>query len=280
MDIERARTFLQIVQSGSFQDAADRLHVTATTVSARIRTLEDEIGRQLFLRNRNGAQLTAAGKEFERYAQSLVHIWERARQQLAVPAGKSSVVALGGELSLWNPLLLDWLVWMRRMAPQVAIRVQVGLPDQLLEQLRTGVLDIAVLYAPMLAPGLTVRLLQEEKLVLVRSRGSGNAEAINYVHVDWGPQFAAQYGSSTQKFGDPGLVVSLGPLGLNYILRAGGMGYFRQSVVGPYIEAGELQRVDGAPEFVYPVYAVYPENGEEREDIRQALSGLARGARA
>jgi DNA-binding transcriptional LysR family regulator len=136
-----------------------------------------------------------------------------------------------------------------------------------------------VLYAPMLAPGLTVRLLQEEKLVLVRGTGNENVEAIDYVHVDWGPQFAAQYGSSTQKFGDPALVVSLGPLGLNYILRAGGMGYFRQSVVATHIEAGELERVDGAPEFVYPVYAVYPETGEEREDIRQALSGLARGFR-
>jgi len=280
MDIERARTFLQIVQSGSFQDAADRLHVTATTVSARIRTLEDEIGRQLFLRNRNGAQLTGAGREFERYAQSLVQIWERARQQLAVPAGKSSIVALGGELSLWDPLLLDWLVWMRRMVPQVAIRVQVGLPDQLLEQLRTGILDIAVLYAPMLAPGLTVRLLQEEKLILVRGAGNEKTDAIDYVHVDWGPQFAAQYGSSAQKFGDPGLVVSLGPLGLSYILRAGGMGYFRQSVVAPHIETGELERVDGAPEFVYPIYAVYSEIGEEREDIRQALGGLAEGLKA
>ncbi|TAN15188.1 MAG: LysR family transcriptional regulator [Rhizobiaceae bacterium] len=274
MDIERARTFLQIIQSGSFQDAADRLHVTATTVSARIRTLEDEIGRQLFQRNRNGAQLTAAGREFERYAQSLVHIWERARQQLAVPAGKSSIVALGGELSLWDPLLLDWLVWMRKMVPEVAIRLQVGLAEQLLEQLRTGILDIAVVYAPMLAPGLTVRLLQEEKLVLVRKAGKQGAGAVDYVHVDWGPQFAAQYGSGTQRFGDPALVVNLGPLGLSYILRAGGMGYFRRSVADPYIENGELERVEGAPEFVYPVYAVYSENGEEREDIRQALNGL------
>ncbi|WP_210325107.1 helix-turn-helix domain-containing protein [Mesorhizobium silamurunense] len=46
MDIDRARTFLEIVHSGSFLKAADRLHVTQTTVSARIRTLEDELGRR------------------------------------------------------------------------------------------------------------------------------------------------------------------------------------------------------------------------------------------
>ena len=82
------------------------------------------------------------------------------------------MVALGGELSLWNPLLLDWLVWMKEAEPEIAIHAHVGVPDQLLEQLRTGILDIAVLYAPKLLPGFKVELLVEEQLVLVRTQGS------------------------------------------------------------------------------------------------------------
>ncbi|HTN97884.1 MAG TPA: LysR family transcriptional regulator [Nordella sp.] len=273
MDIDRARTFLEIVHTGSFLKAADRLHVTQTTVSARIRTLEEELGRQLFIRNRNGATLTAAGREFERFAQSFVQIWERARHQLRIPPGRESVVALGGELSLWNPLLLDWLVWMKREQPKIAIHAHVGTPDQLLEQLRTGVLDVAVLYAPKLLPGFKVELIEEEQLVLVRS-AAGDAETLDYVHVDWGPQFAAQGGFGGSAFGEPGLLVGHGPLGLNYILRTGGMGYFRKGVVTPYLQAGELARVDGAPEFTYPAYAVYPEAAEARADVQDALRGL------
>lgn len=275
MDIDRARTFLEIVHSGSFLKAADRLHVTQTTVSARIRTLEEEIGRQLFIRNRNGARLTPAGKEFERFAQSFVQIWERARHQLAIPAGRTSVIAVGGELSLWNPLLLDWLVWMKRAEPEIAIHAHVGVPDQLQEQLRTGVLDIALLYAPKLLPGFRVTLLVEEQLVLVRSKAPAEeAESPEYVHVDWGPMFAAQHGVNAASSGRPGLMVGLGPLGLNYILRAGGMGYFRKGAVLPHIDAGELERVAHAPEFTYPAYAVYAEGGESRPDLHAALSGL------
>jgi DNA-binding transcriptional LysR family regulator len=251
------------------------LHVTQTTVSARIRTLEDELGRKLFVRNRNGAQLTAAGREFQPYAQSMVQLWERARHQLAIPAGRSSIVALGGELSLWNPLLLDWLVWMRKALPHVAIQAQVGVPDQLLEQLRTGILDIAVLYAPKLLPGFTVKLLQEEQLVLVRSTARPIDDEEAYVQVDWGPQFAARHEEGVRGFGEPGLMVGLGPLGLNYILRAGGMGYFRKGMAAPHIAAGELELVEGAPDFTYPVYAVYAETAQEREDIRESLRGLA-----
>ncbi|MDW6023425.1 LysR family transcriptional regulator [Mesorhizobium sp. BAC0120] len=275
MDIDRARTFLEIVHTGSFLKAADRLHVTQTTVSARIRTLEEELGRQLFVRNRNGATLTAAGREFERFAQSFVQIWERARQQLTIPPGRSSVVALGGELSLWNPLLLDWLVWMKKEQPKIAIHAHVGVPDQLLEQLRTGVLDVAVLYAPQLLPGFRVELIEEEQLVLVRKTAKdGEAENPDYVHVDWGPQFAAPRGFGPAAFGEPGLFVGLGPLGLNYILRAGGMGFFRRGAVKPHIEAGELELVAGAPEFTYPAYAVYPESGASRAAVQDALRGL------
>lgn len=270
MDIDRARTFLEIVHTGSFLKAADRLHVTQTTVSARIRTLEEELGRKLFVRNRNGASLTAAGREFERFAQSFLQVWERARQQLRVPAGRTSVVALGGELSLWNPLLLNWLVWMKENHKEIAVHANVGVPDQLIEQLRTGVLDVAVLYAPMLLPGFKVELVEEEELVLVRTPTASP----DYVHVDWGPQFTASRGLGPAAFGEPKLMVGLGLLGLNYILRAGGMGYFRKGAVTPHLEAGELELVEGAPQFTYPAYAVFPESAEARTDVQDALRGL------
>ncbi|WP_244553456.1 helix-turn-helix domain-containing protein [Nitrobacter vulgaris] len=52
-----ARTFIEIVGTGSFIKAADRLHVAQTTVSARVRLLEQQLGRPLFIRNKGGASL-------------------------------------------------------------------------------------------------------------------------------------------------------------------------------------------------------------------------------
>ena len=51
MDINLARTFLEIAGTHSFRRAAERLLVTQTSVSARVRTLEQLLGRQLFVRN-------------------------------------------------------------------------------------------------------------------------------------------------------------------------------------------------------------------------------------
>ncbi|MGH8833352.1 MAG: LysR family transcriptional regulator, partial [Polaromonas sp.] len=101
MDINLARTFLKIVETRSFLRAAERLHVTQTSVSARVRTLEELLGRKLFVRNKAGAALTPAGEQFLPHATTLVQVWERARHQVAVPAGRRAVLAVGCEISLW-----------------------------------------------------------------------------------------------------------------------------------------------------------------------------------
>jgi DNA-binding transcriptional LysR family regulator len=274
MDINLARTFLEIVATGNFLRAADRLHVTQTAVSARVRTLEELLGRKLFVRNKSGASLTSAGEQFLRYAQTLVQVWERARHQVAVPPGRRAVVTVGGELSLWDPLLLDWLLWMRHAAPQLALRAEVGLPESLIDQVTEGILDIAVVYAPHQRPGLRIELLIEEKLVLVTTsrRGQGQRPT-DYVFVDWGSEFAARHNQSFPELSNAGTFVGLGPLGLRYILEAGGSGYFRMNVVRRHLKSGRLRLVAGAAEFAYPAYAVYSESADAKI-VTPALVGL------
>ncbi|HLS85055.1 MAG TPA: LysR family transcriptional regulator [Burkholderiales bacterium] len=277
MDIALARTFLEIVNCGNFVRAAERLHLTQTAVSVRVQTLESLLGKKLFIRNKAGATLTPAGEQFMRFAPLLVQMWERARHELAAPPEARGVVALAAELSLWNPFLLDWLVWMRRSAPLLALRTHVGLPDGLMDQVSEGVIDIAVLYSPQHRPGLRVELLMKEKLVLVttprKKDAAGAATDGDYVYVDWGPDFAAHHNLTFPDRANPGTFVSLGPLGLQYILKAGGSGYFRQKAVAPYLASGRLSLVRGAPEFLYPAYAVYSEAADPKV-VMPALAGL------
>jgi DNA-binding transcriptional LysR family regulator len=280
MDIELARTFLAIVEAGSFVRAAERLNVTQTTVSARIRSLEDQLRRPVFVRNKSGTALTPAGEQFLRFAPTLVQVWERARHQVSVPAGHRAMLAVGGELSLWSPLLLNWMVWMRRSASDIALQTQVGLSDGLLRQVANGVLDLAVVYSPRQWPGLKVEMIMEEKLILVTTDPtmSGVSDP-DYVYVDWGEDFAAHHGMSFPQFSNPGLFIGLGPLGLEYIVQVGGAGYFRQRTVRSHLASGQLHVVPHAPEFTHPVYAVYSERAES-DDVETALKGLREVAKA
>ena len=280
MDLTLAETFLRIAQVRSFLRAAEQLHVTPTSVSARVRTLEQLLGRSLFVRNKSGAVLTPAGEQFLPHATSLMQVWERARHQVAVPAGRRAVMTIGCEVSLWDPLVLQWLLWMRSAAPHLAIRAEVGLPSELLEKIVSGVLDIAIVYAPQRRPNLRIELLIEEKLIMVTTSKRLRApRPEDYVYVDWGPEFAAQHGLAFPELSNAAVKVGLGPLGREYLLSAGGTGYFRQDVIREHLDNGRLHKVPGMPEFLYPAYAVYAA-GADANIVNPALVGLRNVARS
>src|SRR5690606_26550805 len=138
MDIIQAKTFLEIVETGSFVAASARLNVTQTTVSARVHAMEEQLGRRLFVRNKSGARLTPAGESFLRYARTLVQTWDQARRQVALPPGRVDVASVGAELSLWNPLLVEWMAWMKHAAPSIALRAEVNAAPRLLDAVREG----------------------------------------------------------------------------------------------------------------------------------------------
>lgn len=253
MDIELARTFLEIVRTGSFIAAAERLHITQTTVTARIQNLESQLGCRLFVRNRSGAKLTDNGERFATHASQLVQTWDAAKRELPLPGYVESILRLGGEISLWNPLLLTWLLQMRTRKPKIAVRAEVGERRSLHKKLEQGVIDALLVHQPDYWPGMQVEQLLEEKLVMLRARKTESP----YVYVDWGESFRQQHDAALPELARAAVSLDLGPLALQFLLQHGGSGYFRTRVAQPYIDRGLLERVVAAPEFNYPIYLVY-----------------------
>lgn len=268
MDIELARTFLEIMHTGSFVQAAERLHVTQTTVTARVRTLEEALDSQLFVRSRSGARLTADGERFVAYASTLVQTWHRAQVELSLPLGHKLRLSVGAETSLSNPLLLQWLLWMQKNHPDIAIRTEVGDPEYLLSQVGKGALDAVLVHRPSYYAGLNIEQLLEEKLVMVRS--PEKPEPFLFIH--WGQEFVDQYDASLPQPRQAALSFNLGPLALQYLLRAGGSGYFRTRVVERYLVDGTLEKVPEAPEFTHPVFLVY--QAGPAAELELALAGF------
>lgn len=256
MDISLFKTFLEISRSGSFIAASERLNVTQTTVTARIKNLEEQLGCKLFIRNKSGARLTENGRRFIGHASQMVQTWESAKRDLPLPDGAQGLITLGGEMSLWNPLFLNWLSAIRRGFPYLAIRSQVADAKQLHGQLEAGVMDAALVHQPDYWPGMQVLEILEEKLVLVRS----TANPQPYIFVDWGEDFRLQHDTVLAAQARSDMSINLGPLALFYLLEHGGSGYFRTRVVQKYIDDGTVELVPQSPEFSYPIYLVYPKN--------------------
>jgi DNA-binding transcriptional LysR family regulator len=278
MDTELARTFLVVVAAGSFVDAAQRLHVTQSTVSARIQRLEETLGAELFVRNKSGTTLTPAGRQFQRHAASLTRTVEQARQEIGIVSGFRETLTIGGRIGLWEDLLLRWLPAFAALAPDVAVRALVGFEEDLMQALIEGRADIGVMYTPQARPGLRVEMLFEEHLILVSTRADAKSEPErDYVYVDWGAEFFAHHNLAFPSFSGAPLTVNVGWLGLERMISYGGTGYFPSRLVREHELAGKLHKVADAPAFRLPAYVCFPASTES-EAIRIALDTVRKVA--
>lgn len=270
MDIELARTFLSIIRSGSFIAAANSLHVTQTTVTARMQNLESQLGCSLFVRNRAGAKLTDDGETFVGYATQLVQVWEAARRDLPLPHGIGNSLSLGCETSLCNPLILQWTTELRKALPSHAVRIEIGDGATLQNKLEHGLLDAALVHRPEYWTGMQFEQLLEEKLIQIAS----TEEPAPYIYVDWGEDFRRKHDAALPEKARTAMSFNLGPLAFQYLLKNGGSGYFRTRVVRRALAEGLIQRVKNAPEFSYPVFLVY--SREKASEIMQASFDVLR----
>jgi LysR family transcriptional regulator, flagellar master operon regulator len=274
MDVQLARTFLDVVAGGSFVRAAERLGISQAAVSMRIQALESELGCTLFQRGRGGAKLTPAGRQFHRSAVTMKQVWDQALLEVSLPPGFIGQVRLGGHYSLWRYFLSRWLAWMRRHGHDIALRTEAHGSRTVMALVGDGMLDIGVLFEPEQRAGFVVERLFEEPLVLVSTRPDSSAPyEPGYMFVDWGPEFYKFHMASFPGVALSGFQTDLGAFAVEHMMESGGSGYFPEPVVRPLLQAGRLHRVKSAPRYVTPIYAVYRE-GELNEALGTALTGL------
>ena len=273
MDIALIRTFLEVAATGSFVNASERLFVTQSAVSLRVQRLEELLGKQLFTRSKAGAELTSAGREFERYALSLIKIWEEARQQIGVPEGYTKSLTVGAQYSLWPRLGFRWVDKMQENLPTLNIRAELGMPDRITRFLVEGIVQIGLMYNPQLRPGLTAHKVLDEELVLAASWDATIGEiADHYVFVDWGPEFVHAHALELPNLTNPGLTMSLGAMVADYVVMRHAAAYLPARYIKRYLDEGRLHLVPEAPRFPFPVWSIW------RDDLDDDVRSTAEAA--
>jgi DNA-binding transcriptional LysR family regulator len=263
MDIAQIKTFIAVADTGSFVSAAEKVFVTQSTVSIRIRNLEDQLGTYLFDRSKQGARLTVAGKQFFKHALALAKLWDEARLSVGIADKMEALLRIGGQVSLWDGFLLKLLPWMRIHAPEIAIRTEMGYSPDLMQKLTEGSLDIAIMYRPQHRTGFKIRQIFEEEIVLVTSlEEDNNIFEHDYIFVNWGPEFISDHALNFPDIQIPRVSLDLGTLGVEYLLISPSSGYFPKRIVQPLIKEEKLKLVEWAPKFNYPAYLVYADDIE------------------
>lgn len=169
MELRHLRYFDALAETLNFTRAAERLHVTQSTLSHQIRQLEDELGCELFDRSTRHVHLTEAGELLRSYTLPALQQIDRGinalRPDAADPMRDS--LRLGTTHSFATRLVPMCVSSFIASAPSTVISVRELSARQIAEQLAAGELDLGVSYRPQDAPELWFEPLYHEELKLV-----------------------------------------------------------------------------------------------------------------
>jgi DNA-binding transcriptional LysR family regulator len=167
LNLEHARTFLAIVDSGGFHSAGAVLALAQPTVSQQLRKLETHFGAPLLIRRRGRLLLTRRGERFLPVARGLLRAAERA--EAAVRAGPPAV---GASSNVGIYLLQRHLKRFTDLqTPPTAVPLRIGTNAQVHEWLRTAVVDLAVVEWWPGHKGFETIAWRRERLVAILPRG-------------------------------------------------------------------------------------------------------------
>src|SRR3954464_73516 len=171
MELRQLRYFVAIVDHGSLSRAALVLHVAQPALTQQLRQLEQELGVQLLHRSAQGVLSTDAGKVFYEHAQAILKQVADARsavtQSTTRPAG---AVTLGLPHSISGALALPLLMATRASYPEITLQLTEELSGNLTEQLKSGRVNLAVLFDDgQLAPFASTPLVDEALMFICRT---------------------------------------------------------------------------------------------------------------
>ncbi|QYX55983.1 LysR family transcriptional regulator [Roseovarius sp. SCSIO 43702] len=249
MNITSLRTFIAIVDTGSLVRASQVLHVTQSTVTARLKTLEDALGQQLVNRQKSGVTLTPAGTKLLRYARIMTGLWRQAQYETALPAGLSSVCTFGCDRELWHGPGRAFFDGVVSGHPDMAVSVQQGSGRDLEDWLASGQVDVILTYDAITRGNQTVHPLPPEELVLYSDRPETPIDSDpRYVFVDHGEEYRRQHAETYHDAGIARISFDSSWWALQFLLERGGSAYLPRALAAPHVERGALHVLEA------PVY--------------------------
>ncbi len=167
MELRHLRYFQAVAEELHVGRAAQRLHMAQPPLSRQIQALEAELGLTLFERTRRGVTLTAAGAAYQERVRDVFAAVDRAAAEARRAAvGDLGRIAIGYVSSLAYVGLAELLRAFHATSPHVEVTVREGPPQEQLDALIEGRLDVGFVRGPVVEGGLIAEIARREPLVV------------------------------------------------------------------------------------------------------------------
>lgn len=147
MDIRVLRYFLAVAREQSFSQAAERLYLSQPTLSRQLKELEDELGKQLFIRGNKGVTLTEEGMMLRKRAEEIIELVDKTEEEV-----RQSSEHIGGKVYIGAgetyafKLIVDTAQKLQKDYPDIKYSIFSGDGTDVLERLDKGLVDFGLVF--------------------------------------------------------------------------------------------------------------------------------------
>lgn len=257
MQSEHIETFLDLCDSRNFNRTADRLGVTQSTVSGRIRALEAELGRPLFTRSRAGTELTLEGLRFEPHARALRHSWNEAVHATRSAGTSAMRLRIGMQHDLTGAMIGGWVREFRAALPDTAFYIEADYSIAMAADLLSGALDFAMMYTARVHPDLHFETLGEVGYLMISTDAArlSEVDAQNYIATNFSPAFGQSHAALLPALAEAPVSSGESTTVAGLLFSLGGTGYVIEPMAREYVAAGRARFVADAPVILQTVHA-------------------------
>lgn len=143
------------------------MNVVQSTITSRLKHLEDDLGEKLFVRTNKNVTLTTAGETFLPYARQMISIYNSALFKMKSPETFKDTLHIGVVHSLYDDHVQDMIVDYMKKNKDIAIKVTIEHSENLIPLIEDNQLDIAFTYLSTKSPKLICQPFMKDKIILV-----------------------------------------------------------------------------------------------------------------
>lgn len=171
MELRVLRYFVTVAEELNITRAAEKLNISQPPLSAQIKNLEEELGSTLFIRGKRHLKLTESGRLLYRHAKEILSLTDKASDEIRLMGkGMNGTIAIGLVEGSAPDIASKWIESFMKKYPDIKFRIMDGNSDELIERLRSGLINLAVITSPCDNTLLNSFKVGQEKMTAFMSR--------------------------------------------------------------------------------------------------------------
>ena len=250
-------------ETQNFGKTAELLNASQSSITGRIKKLEDEFGVELFKRGKFGAILTQQGEMFRMHAIVILDNWHKAHLDISLPSQYKKSLNVSVQFTMRTSDWSDILTTLSNNLDSTAFYVEFDYATAISKGLSDRKIDVAIIYRPDWLPkDMNIINLGVEEFVLVSADSCTSIVDIDFkqhIFVNWCNGFKRNYNEFSANFSQSHISVGSAEVAIDYILNNRGSVYVPRRYL-TLDKFKDLTQISDAPVLTHDIIAIRPKN--------------------